>query len=416
MNQIINVTQTRLHPLSVPRLIRVCAYVRVSTSHSEQLVSLQNQTEYYQQKLNHNPCQMFVGIFSDAGISGAKTNRPGFQAMLQKAKAGELDLIYTKSISRFARNTLMLLQTVRDLKAIGVGILFEEENIHTLSETGELMLSILASIAEEERTTVRSNVQWAMRNKFLRGEVLVDTNRLLGFTKDPYGDLIIVPEQAEIVRRIFRLYLDGMPACTIAKVLNELGIPSYRNNLWNSSRVRSIIANEKYAGDCLQQKTFINESGQQIPNRGQRDQYWIDNAHPAIISRSDWDQAQLTRKVRGKSVYPFFNLLVCSFCGSTLIRSIVPDGYASWVCNKYLHQGEAACIGTRITESCLFELSKDQPITEPMIVEEVNHDPAARNRRQKSHRLIPGSSLPDNKPAGRERNTRGGLLPGVLGQ
>ena len=174
---------------SVPpsRPVRVCAYVRVSTSHDEQLNSLHSQTDYYEHKFVGHPPYAFMGIFSDAGISGAKENRPGFQAMLKHAKAGKIDLIFTKSISRFARNTLMLLQVVRELRAIGVGIIFEEQNINTLEAEGELMLTMLAVIAEEERKSVRTNVQWAMRNKFMRGEVMVDTKRLLGYGKDDSG-------------------------------------------------------------------------------------------------------------------------------------------------------------------------------------------------------------------------------------
>ena len=175
-----------------PRLTRVCAYVRVSTNHQEQLDSLQNQTDYYRHKFSNSPGYVFLGIYSDAGISGAKEIRPGFQAMLKKANAAELDLIYTKSISRFARNTLMLLQVVRELKAIGVGIIFEEQNINTLRTEGELMLTILAGIAEEERKSVQANVQWGMRNRYLRGEVMVDTNRLIGYDKDQAGNLVII--------------------------------------------------------------------------------------------------------------------------------------------------------------------------------------------------------------------------------
>jgi site-specific DNA recombinase len=382
------------HSFAPPQPSRICAYVRVSTGHDKQLNSLRSQTTYYENKFLHLPNHIIVGIFSDAGISGAKENRPGFLAMLKQAKAGEIDLIYTKSISRFARNTLMLLQTVRELRAIGVGIIFEEQNINTLSNEGELMLTMLASIAEEECKSVRTNVQWAMRKKFLRGEVMVDTNRLLGFDKDNSGNLVINPEQARIVRLIFDLYLNGMTAYEIAKVLNAQNIPSYANDPWQSSRVLSIISNEKYIGDCLLQKSFINEYGRQVPNLGQRDRFWVDAAHPAIISRSDWDLAQLIRRGRAKKSYPFSSLLRCAFCGSTLIRVSQSGRWVSWICGRYMHQGKAACVGSRITESRLIALTKDQPITEPTIVEEVHHEPYTKSRRQKSYRLIPVSNNP----------------------
>ena len=165
----------KYNPFIPPTRLRVCAYVRVSTEHEGQLNSLQNQTEYYERLLGSNPTYEYCGIFSDAAVSGAKEERPGFRAMLKKASAGEIDLIFTKSISRFARNTLMLLKYVRELKEAGVGIIFEEQNINTLDAEGELMLTVLAAIAEEERRSVCSNVQWAMQNKFKRGEVMVDT-------------------------------------------------------------------------------------------------------------------------------------------------------------------------------------------------------------------------------------------------
>lgn len=389
--RIVTEIKNRHQTLNIPRPIKVCAYVRVSTSHEGQLISLQNQTDYYQQKLSNNPKLIFIGIFSDAGISGAKENRPGFQAMLKQAKSGEIDLIYTKSISRFARNTLMLLQTVRELRSIGVGIIFEEQNINTLSNEGELMLTILASIAEEERKSVRTNIQWSMKKKFLRGEVMVDTNRLLGFDKDKSGNLVINPEQARIVRLIFSQYLSGMTACKIAQFLNELNTPSFLEKPWQSSRILRIISNEKYAGDCLLQKSFINENGRQVPNHGQRDRYWVDNDHPSIVSRADWANAQHIRQKRSKKSYPFTSLLRCAFCGSTLIRVTQSGGYISWVCSRYMHQGKAACVGSRITEPRLIALTQDHPITKPTIVEEV-HD--AENRRQKSYRLIPVSNKP----------------------
>lgn len=376
---------SRCQVISPPRPVRVCAYVRVSTGHDGQLNSLRNQTDYYSHKFSNSPHYSFVGVFSDAGISGAKENRPGFLSMLQMAKAGELDLIYTKSISRFARNTLTLLKVVRELKDIGVGVIFEEQNINTLNNEGELMLTVLAGIAEEERKSVRSNVQWAMRKKCLRGEVLVDTNRLLGYSKDGEGKLVIVPEEALIIRRIYQLYLDGMNACQVARILNEQNTLSYTKGPWKGSRVLSIISNEKYAGDCHMQKSFIDENGHQVRNRGQRDQYWMDNSHPAIIPREDWERAQQLRANHAKKTYPYTGLLKCAYCGSSLIRATHSKRWVSWICARCLHLGKAVCIGSRITEARLNEMTKDHPITEPMIVKDVGHG------KQKSYRLIPAA-------------------------
>jgi site-specific DNA recombinase len=245
-----NITEVTRRPKSLflTARLKVCAYVRVSTDHREQLNSLENQTHYYERLISSNPDYEYCGIFSDAGISGAKENRPGFLAMLEKARSGEIDLIITKSISRFARNTLMLLKYVRELRDMGVGIIFEEEMVHTLRSEGELMLTVLAAIAEEERKSVCSNVQWAMQNKCKRGEVMVDTNRLLGYDTDSKGNLVINEEQAKIVRQIYELYLVGISGYRIAQILNHNKVPTYSEKPWKSHRIVSIIGNEKYCG------------------------------------------------------------------------------------------------------------------------------------------------------------------------
>ena len=379
--------------------IRVCAYVRVSTSHDEQLMSLRSQTEYYQQKFANQPNYTLVDVYSDAGISGSKENRPGFQAMLAKAKSGEIDLIYTKSISRFARNTLLLLQVVRDLRALGIGIIFEEQNINTLHAEGELMLTVLAGIAEEERKSVRSNVQWAMRNKFLRGEVMVDTNRLIGFGKDDSGKLIIIPAQAKVVRKIFGMYLDGISAYRIAQILNQDHFPTYANRPWTSRRILSIVSNEKYMGACLMQKSFVSESGQLVRNTGQRDQYWVEDDHPAIITRTGWEKAQQIRQSRVIKIYPFTRLLHCAFCCTVMTRVIHAGGSVSWICGRYLRQGKSACIGSRISEKRLIAIAQEQPITEPVIVEEIHYEEKTKKRHQKNYRIKPisGNTEQSNK-------------------
>lgn len=393
-NRIVTVITPKHYSTTPPRPVRICAYVRVSTGYEGQQNSFRSQTDYYEHKFSNDPHYVFMGIFSDAGISGAKENRPGFQAMLKMARAGEIDLIYTKSISRFARNTLLLLQVVRELRMIGVGIIFEEQNINTLSVEGELILTVLAGIAEEECKSVRTNVQWAMRNKFLRGEVMVDTNRLIGYGKDESGKLVIIPSQAEVVRKIFRLYLDEMSAYRIAQVLDQQRIPTYTNYPWNSQRILSIISNEKHMGACLMQKSYVDENGKLTLNRGQRDKYWVDDDHPAIISRKDWDQAQLIRQSRVRKVHPFTRLLHCVLCGSTLFRVNYANGGVSWICNRYLRQGKAVCSGTRITEPRLVALTKDLPITKPVIVEEVHHGQKSKKRCQKNYRFTPVSTAP----------------------
>jgi len=385
-----NIVSVQSHP------IRVCAYVRVSTPHEAQLNSLQNQIDYYNNKYSNSQHYVFVGIFSDAGISGAKEKRPGFDAMLEKAKAGGIDLIYTKSVSRFARNTLLLLETVRELKALGVGVIFEEQNINTLSSEVELMLSVLASVAEEERKSVQSNIQWMIRSNYLRGNAMLNTNRLLGYDKDDSGKLVINPKQAEIVRRIFQMYLNGLSAHRIAKLLNDEKVPSYSSGPWYDNRILCILSNEKYIGACLMQKSFVDESGLQVRNRGERDQYWMEASHPAIISQADWDKAQLIRKERAKKTYPFTSLLRCSYCGSALIRVTHQKRLVSWICYRYLRRGKAACPGSRISEARLLELTKEHPIAGPVVVKEVPDEQQPKKRHQKNYYFIPLSEFAED--------------------
>lgn len=359
--------------------------------------SFKNQVEYYNSKFLNSPHYVFVGIFSDAGISGAKASRPGFDDMLEKVKAGEIDLIYTKSVSRFARNTLMLLETVRELKAINVGVIFEEQNINTLSSEGELMLSVLAGIAEEERKSVQSNIQWMIRKNYLRGNAMLNANRLLGYDKDKSGSLVINPEQAEIVRRIFRMYLEGLSAYRIAQLLNDNNIPTYSTGPWRDNRILSFISNEKYAGSCLMQKSFLDENGLQVPNRGERDKFWMEASHPAIVSQADWDKVQLIRKDRSRKTYPYTSLLRCAYCGSSLIRIVHQKRWVSWMCYQYLRQGKAACPGSRISEARLLELTKDHTITEPVVVKEVTNEQQPKKRHQKNYCFIPVSEFTEDK-------------------
>ncbi|MBV4424279.1 recombinase family protein [Clostridium tyrobutyricum] len=349
--------------------LRVCAYIRVSTGHEKQLASLDNQRQYYENKIKNNPGYEYCGIYSDAGVSGAKENRDGLQSMLADARAGKMDLILTKSISRFARNTRMLLQYVRELQQLGVGIVFEEQGINSATANGEVMLTILASLAEEERKNVSENVKWAMRRKFKRGEVLVDTNRFMGFTKDEKGRLIINDDEAKIIKTIFKMYLDGISAYRIAKELNALHCPTDNKREWTSHRILSIISNEKYMGDCLLQKSFISEfTGKQQRNQGELEQFYIRNNHEAIVSRDDWEKAQKIRNSRKGAEYPYRSILHCPYCEATLRRHRKWKDKYDWVCATYLEKGKEACMGIKVPESLL----ANYEFSEPTVVREVN--------------------------------------------
>ena len=289
--------------LKIPIRKRVCAYARVSTGHDAQLLSLKAQTDYYTQTLGQNPGYEFIGVFSDFGISGSKENRPGFNSMLSAARKGEIDLIFTKSISRFARNTLLLIKAVRELRNLGVGILFEKENINTMSIAGELMLSIYGSFAEEERKQVCSNVQWSLQRQYQKGNAMINATRLYAYDKNENGELVVIEEQAEVVRFIYIRYLDGLSGQKIAVELNAAGIYNEHGESWKGSRVLSILGNEKYKGACLMQKCFVDVNGKQKHNRGERNQYYIVDHHPAIVSSEEWEQAQLIRKARSNTPY-----------------------------------------------------------------------------------------------------------------
>lgn len=211
-------------PASVLQKKRVCVYARVSTDSRRQEDSLENQMETYERLITGNPEYEFIEVFADQGISGYCENRLQFQRMMEKARAGEIDLIITKSISRFARNTVTVLKFARELKELGVGIFFEEQNINTLSGDGEMMLAVLASFAQEESRSMSENNKWSIRKKFERGEVMITTSRFLGYDKNEYGDLIVNRKEAEIVSLTFDLYLLNVGSSRIGELLDYMGV------------------------------------------------------------------------------------------------------------------------------------------------------------------------------------------------
>jgi hypothetical protein len=227
----------------------------------------------------------------------------------------------------------------------------------------------------------------------LRGEVIIDTNRLLGYGKDKSGNLMIILEQAEIVRRIFQMYFDGLSAYRIAHILNNESIRTYSNGAWTDHRILNVISNEKYSGSCLLQKSFIDENGRQVRNRGERDKFWVEDSHPAIIPQSDWDKAQLIRNKRAKKTYTYTSLLRCAYCGSSLIRVVHSKRWISWICGRYQEKGKSTCPGSRISEARLIELTKDNPITERVVIKEVHNGPNLQKRHKKDYCFITISSL-----------------------
>lgn len=280
---------------------RVCAYVRVSSEKDAQMESFENQQSYFKRKYEDDDSCEFVGIFSDSGISGTSENRPAFQQMLTMCRKREIDLIHTKSISRFARNTLTVLSVSRELKGYGIGIYFEEQNINTLSSEGELMLTVLASFAEAEAFDMSENQKWAVRKKFESGEVMINTKRFMGYDKDSDGNLIINREEAAIVRMIFERYLAGLGFYRIARELNEKRIPTITGGVWHESTVRGMIKNEKYKGDCILQKYYTPKmGGNTVPNKGKVQSYYVEKNHEPIVSKEMWEEAQSEIEKRAK--------------------------------------------------------------------------------------------------------------------
>lgn len=365
--------------------LKVCAYARVSTDSLKQEDSLENQTSTYEHIITSNPSYEYVGIYADQGISGYSENRPAFQSMIEKARAGEIDLIITKSVSRFARNTVTVLKVARELKELGVGIFFEEQNINTLSGDGEMMLTVLASFAQEESRSMSENNKWTMKKKFERGEIMVNTKRFMGYDKNEYGELIINPEEAKIVRRIFEMYLSGMGMFRIAAQLNSENLPSLTGGKWHEGTIRVMLTNEKYKGDCILQKYYTpeNRRNQTVRNNGEIQSYYIEGNHPAIVARDEWDMAQKImqrrkkkRKIgvdgidKYKNRYPLSGMLICPHCGKSLRRKQVHNKRIEWWCSTYIQEGKLACKGVKISD---LEASK-QNITKPTVVEEVKID------------------------------------------
>ena len=398
---------------------RVCAYIRVSSDKEAQLDSLENQEAYFIRKYAQETGCEFVGIYSDVGISGTSEKRPAFQEMLNACMCGEIDLIHTKSISRFARNTVTVLEVSRQLKSLGIGIYFEEQDINTMSAEGELMLTVLASFAQEESYNISENQKWAIQKKFARGDVMINTNRFLGYDKDKDGNLIINEKEAEIVRMIFRMYLGGDGTFRIAKKLNELGIPTVTGKQWHETTIRGMLKNEKYKGDCLLQKYYVPKvGGATVANDGKVQSYYITGNHEAIIPKEEWDAVQRLRKERAeernidtkntqkfKNRYPLSGKLICPYCGKHLRRLYAYKKYV-WACSTYIDKGKKVCRGIRIPECVTDEWTIDEPV---VVREEVNAD-------GEKYYSYSSQQESDGRNSGKERNTQnpnGSVLPGV---
>ena len=324
--------------------LRVAAYCRVSTDSDEQENSFETQVEVYENKIRGNSSWEYAGVYADEGVSGTRASkRPGFQKMIQDAEDGKIDRILTKSISRFARNTLDCIGYVRHLKEIGTTILFEKENIDTGSAYSEMLLTVLAAFAQEESRSISANITWGVRKRFETGQER--WAKMFGYRKDfDTGETyIIVEEEAKVVRLIFELYEKGMTTTATGKELEkrEILTPS-GGKVWNAALVRSILVNEKYCGDLILQKyvttdhmthTFEKNDGEEAP------MYYIKDHHKAIVPREQFNRVQKildcrNKKVNGYDTYPLGDKLRCPYCGKTMIQRKINIYKQSrgWVC------------------------------------------------------------------------------------
>ncbi|ORU01507.1 Phage integrase (Site-specific recombinase) [Anaerovibrio sp. JC8] len=305
---------------------KVAAYARVSTDNEEQLTSYNAQVSYYSEYIKANAEWDFAGVYTDEGISGTSTkNRDGFNSMIADAMNGRIDLILTKSVSRFARNTVDTLTTVRKLRDRGVEVYFEKENIHTLDAKGELLITIMSSLAQEESRSISENVKWGQRKGYADGKVSLGYSRFLGYDKGPDGTLVVNEEQAKTVKLIYKLYLSGLSLKAIGEELMNRGLksPSGKEK-WHKNTIMSILTNEKYKGDALLQKTYSTDflSKKRIKNRGEVQQYYVENDHEAIIEPEMYDlvQREIARRAEGGNKFSSSNIfsgrIKCGCCGS----------------------------------------------------------------------------------------------------
>ena len=320
-------------PIAAKAKRKVAAYARVSTDHEDQLNSYEAQLDYYTNFIKGNDDWEFAGVYSDEGISGTSTKkREGFQSMVADALEGKIGLILTKSVSRFARNTVDSLTTIRELKAHGTEVYFEKENIWTFDSKGELLLTIMSSLAQEESRSISLNVTWGWHKRFADGKPVVPFGRFLGYDRGENGELVINEEEAETVRIIYGEFLAGYSFSAIAKKLTELGIPSPAgNSVWGGGTVKSILTNEKYKGCALLQKGYTEDylTKKRVVNDGAVPQYFVEDSHPAIIDPAAFDRVQDKIEKRAERG---------SFSGSTIFSSKIRCGECGeWYGSKVWH-------------------------------------------------------------------------------
>lgn len=358
-------TVQKINPIDValPKKKRVAAYARVSSGKDAMLHSLSAQVSYYSDYIQKHPGWEYIGVYADEALTGTKEDRAEFQRLLADCRNGKVEMVVTKSISRFARNTLTLLEAVRELKSIGIDVYFEKEDLHSISGDGELMLSILASFAQEESRSVSENCKWRIRKRFQAGEP-ANWRFLYGYRINR-GVVEIDPGQAKIVQMIFRNYLAGDGMHKIAKKLSDIGIPRLYGGSWNASRVMEILKNEKYTGNALLQKAYVADhlTKKEVRNCGELPMFYAEGTHNPIIDLETFERVQAlieTKRIKSDPTRvpiqnPLVGKIVCMNCGNTYSRKVC-RGRANWQCNTYIQSGRDACAIKLIPEETLFNL------------------------------------------------------------
>lgn len=345
----------------LPKMVKVAAYARVSSDKDSMLHSLSSQVSYFSKMIQEHDGWQYVGVYSDEGMTGTKRTRKGFEELISDAKKGKIDVILTKSLSRFARNTVDCLKTIRELKAINVDIYFEEQNIHTLSSNGEFLISLLAGFAQEESRACSENTLWRVRKNFSEGKPYGGTG-CLGYklTKDKFS---IIPEEAEIVKKIFELYLNGNGMMKIAHILNDENVKPIHSELWSTGTIRGILINPIYKGNLVLQKTYTENhlTKKTKVNNGEKTMYVVENNHEQIIDTTTFDNVQELMKKKKKHIqiksnkertYVFTGKIICGMCGKTYKHKITPY-YEQWICRTYDNDGKKYCNSHQIRDDVL---------------------------------------------------------------
>lgn len=352
---------------SLKKRLKVCAYARVSRDKDTMLHSFSAQVSYYNKMISSNPEWEFKGVYADYAVSGTKEDRPEFLRMIEACKNGEIDMVITKSISRMARNTMIILATVRELTSLGIDIYFEEQKLHTLSKDGEFLLAVLAAFYQEEARSVSDNMRWRIRRDLSKGIIWGGCNNY-GYTYDKENKTFIInKEQAKVVKRMFEMYASGMGFQKIANILNKEGIKPMYAKEWSKNNTSQILTNSNYTGDLLLQKTYRKDylSKKSVINKGELPQYLVEGHHEPIVSKELFEKVQklkaekaakydlLTRKE--KNNYPFTGMFRCGCCGNALHHKTTRYN-TFWLCSTYNRKGKAYCNEAKqVDEEKLYE-------------------------------------------------------------